>query len=48
MIAEKKRRVAEMKRQEELAIQNRLKKQRESLVDIERASDLLNTDEQER
>ncbi|CAF4339793.1 unnamed protein product [Rotaria socialis] len=48
MIAEKKRRVAEMKRQEEFAIQNRLKKQRESLVDVDRASDLLNADEQER
>ena len=36
MLSEKRRQVAEMKRQEELAIQRRLKKQRESLVRIGR------------
>ena len=49
MLAEKKRKVAEMKRQEELAIQQRLKKQRDSLVNIlEQSSDLFNRDEQDR
>ncbi|CAF4001018.1 unnamed protein product [Rotaria sp. Silwood2] len=49
MIAEKKRKVAEMKRQQELAIQNRLKKQRESLVDIiDHTSGLLNDEDQDR
>ncbi|CAF1162643.1 unnamed protein product [Rotaria sordida] len=49
ILAEKKRKVAEMKRQQELAIQNRLKKQRESLVDIiDHSSGLLNPEEQDR
>jgi hypothetical protein len=49
MLAEKKRKVSEMKRQEELAIQQRLKQQRESLVNIlEQSSDMFNRDEQDR
>jgi hypothetical protein len=49
MLADKKRKVAEMKRQEDLAIQQRLKKQRESLVDIlDRSNGLFNGGEQER
>ena len=49
ILAEKKRKVAEMKRLEELAIQNRLKKQRENLAGIiDQAGGLLNEDEQER
>lgn len=48
IIAEKKRRVAEMKRAEEFAIQNRLKKQRESLFDPDAPNELLNDDEKER
>jgi len=49
MLAEKKRKVAEMKRQEELAIQQRLKKQRESLVGIlDQSGRLLNDEEQDR
>ncbi|CAF4847486.1 unnamed protein product [Rotaria sp. Silwood1] len=49
MLAEKKRKVAEMKRQQELAIQNRLKKQRESLAEIiDHSSELLNGEEQDR
>ena len=48
MLAEKKRKVAEMKRQEELAIQQRLKKQRESLVGLlEQSNDLFNREEQD-
>ncbi len=49
MLAEKKRKVSEMKRQEELAIQQRLKQQRESLVNIlEQSNDMFNRDEQDR
>ncbi len=49
MLAEKKRQVAEMKRQEELAIQQRLKNQRDSLVNIlEQSSERFNKDEQDR
>jgi hypothetical protein len=49
MLAEKKRKVSEMKRQEELAIHHRLKKQRESLVGLlDQTSGLFNEDEQER
>lgn len=49
MLAEKKRQVAEMKRQEQLAIQHRLKKQRESLVGLlDQSSGLFNKDEQDR
>ena len=49
ILAEKKRKVAEMKRLEELAIQNRLKRQRESLAGtIDQAGGLLNDEEQER
>ncbi len=49
MLAEKKRKIAEMKRQEELAIQQRLKKQRASLVSIlDQSGRLFNDDEQDR
>jgi len=44
-----KRKVAERKRQEELAIQQRLKKQRDSLGGImEQSSGFFNREEQER
>jgi hypothetical protein len=49
MLAEKKRKVAEMKRQQEVAIQQRLKKQRESLVGIlDQAGRLFSDEEQDR
>jgi hypothetical protein len=49
MLAEKKRKVAEMKRQQEVAIQQRLKKQRESLVGIlDQAGRLFSDEEQYR
>lgn len=49
MLADKKRKVAELKRQEELAIQQRLKKQRESLVGLlDQSSGLFNKEEQDR
>lgn len=49
ILAEKKRKVTEMKRQEELAIQQRFRKQRDSLVSIlEQSSELFNKEEQDR
>lgn len=49
ILAEKKRQVAEMKRQEEFAIQQRLKKQRESLVGLlDQSTGSFNNDEQDR
>ena len=49
MLADKKRKVSEMKRQEELAIQQRLKTQRESLVGtLDQSGELFNEEEQER
>lgn len=48
MLAEKKRKVSEMKRQEDMAIQQRLKKQRESLVGVlDQSNELFNKEEQE-
>ena len=49
MLADKKRQVAEMKRQEQIAIQQRLKKQRESLVGLlDQSSGLFNKEDQDR
>jgi hypothetical protein len=48
MLAEKKRKVADMKRQEEFALQQRLKKQQEGLANAnEPSSGLLNEEEKE-
>lgn len=49
LLAAKRRKVAEMKRQQELALQLRLKKQREGLSDsLDSQNGLLNEDEKER